>query len=180
MSDADVQAILDALKQMSPMPDDHVLEHDSELIDRYSRLIARLETAAGDQAEPGLIERLVNSFGLGDGFEVYWSTVHLIERYRSPTTYSVIQRGALSGAPGVRKWCCLLLGRRREPEDLEMLLACLVADEPQVVCEALQAIEMIGQRHQIKEAAARVQTLIGDPRPGVSNAAAEALQTLRR
>lgn len=178
MSEMELRAHLRALSKMSPMPDDDVLEGAPEQIDQYASLLEAIQQEIGSHFDPVVVEALVGSFGVGDGFEVYWSTVHLIEKFRNVSTYAVLRKEAIDGPAGVRKWCCLMLGRRRDPEDLPILLSCLHDSEPRVVHEALRAIRMIAQVHRIPEAIPQVQGLVDNPNASLATAAQDALKAL--
>jgi hypothetical protein len=69
-----VAECLRALEQLSPMPDDPVLEQHPERIDAYADLVATLGRQVGERFDPAVVRALAISFGLGDGFEVYWTT----------------------------------------------------------------------------------------------------------
>lgn len=175
----DLEAHLQALIDISPMPNDAALESDPERVDRYQRLIEAIGREIEDQPSARLVQVLADSFGLGDGFGVYWSTLHLIERIRGEATYEVVGRCAKEGSPGVRQWCCLILGRRRELTDLPIFLALLHDPEPKVVIESLQAIRMLAQRHEIPEAAPPTAALLQSVHSDIVEAARDALAALR-
>jgi HEAT repeat protein len=162
------------------MPDDLELEQHLDQIDAYAGLIETIGREVGERFDPAVVRALTYSFGLGDGFEVYWTTLHLIERFSGhQTTYALIQEAVAQGAAGVRKWGCFMLGRRRNPTDLPVLLSRLADPEPRVVVEALRAIERIAQEHDIAEAIPAVQPLIAHACPDIAIAAHEALASLR-
>jgi hypothetical protein len=160
------------------MPDDPVLEEHANRIDAYADLLEAIGRQVGEGFDPAVVRALLSSFGIGDGFEVYWTTLHLIERFRGPQTYALIQEGVARGAPGTRKWGCLLLGRRRDPADLPVLLGRLDDPDSRVVVEALRAIGLIAERHTITEAVPAVQPLTAHPRPDIARAARQALAFL--
>jgi hypothetical protein len=110
MEEAEIQRYVTALAELSPMPSDEVLENDTERINRYAAILQALE-AVDRQHDCRIVAALINSFGPGDGFEVYWSTVHLIEASRCIEAYHLIEQSLVTGSPGVRKWCSLLLAR---------------------------------------------------------------------
>jgi len=174
-----LSACLRALAQVSPMPDDPVLEQHPDQIDAYADLLETIGRQVGERFDPAVARALLSSFGIGDGFEVYWTTLHLIERFRGPQTYALIQEAVAQGAPGSRKWGCFMLGRRRDPADLPVLIGRLNDPEPRVVVEALRAIGLIAQRHTIAEAIPAVQSLTSHPRPDIANAAHEVVAALR-
>jgi len=177
MEEAEIQRYIAALEELSPMPSDEALENDTERIDRYAAILQAFEDMDG-QHDCRIVAALINSFGPGDGFEMYWSTVHLIEAAQCAETYRLIERSLVTGASGVRKWCCLLLGRKRNPANLDLLIARLEDPDAVVVYEALRAILKIGCDHPISAARAPVAALTTHPNPEIVSAAQEALATI--
>ncbi|HZC79916.1 MAG TPA: hypothetical protein VE258_19330, partial [Ktedonobacterales bacterium] len=165
-----------ALEDMSPMPDDDAPQMTAELVDRYAELVGEIARELDRRFDTRAVGALVRSFGLGDGFETYWPTVHVIERFsHSEETYALIRAGTGDDAPGVRLWCCLLLGRRRDLRDLPLFIACLDDTEERVVVQALSSIRMLAQIHPVPAAIPSVVALVADPRPAVAAAARDAL-----
>ncbi len=169
---------LDALRAISPMPSDEVLETDTELVDRYDELLRAIKAESDDASAPEVVRTLVYSFGLGDGFGTYWTNLHLIEKLANDETYRLIQQAAVEGPPGVRKWSCLLLGRRQDPGDVPFLISCLHDPEVEVLVQALRSLKMIARTHHIPEAIPYVKESLLHPQGKVSEAAAETLEAL--
>lgn len=116
---------------------------------------------------------------LGDGWEVYWSTLHLLEAYPDENTlYHLIQQASGSSHPGTRKWCCLLLGRRRSLEDVPLLLERLRDAIPAVRQQALSGIGMIAQRYPLPQAIPVVRELLSDEDKAIQKYAAKILAQL--
>jgi hypothetical protein len=160
------------------MPRDEALVNDTERIDRYASVLAAIEAAQAGTQQPldcRIVAALIASFGPGDGFETYWSTVHLIESAQCAEMEHLLRQGLASASVGTRKWCCLLVGRKRDPADLHLLLVRLADAEPLVVAEAVWAIRMIACNHPIPEAAASVGVLTNHSDPQVARAAHETL-----
>lgn len=179
MAQDTLDAYVQALERISPMPADEAPQMTADLVDRYAELVSAIARELDGRFEARAVGALVHAFGLGDGFETYWSTVHVIERCRpSEATSAVIRAGTSDVAPSVRKWCCLLLGRRRDPHDLPLLLARLDDAVERVVVEALSSIRLLAQAHSIPEAIPAVAVLVADPRPAVARAAHDTLQAL--
>ena len=180
MEEAEIQRYVSELDMLSPMPSDEALEDDPDRIERYTVILHALSPMreTGGQLDCRIVAALINSFGPGDGFESYWSTVHLIEASQCAETYHVIERSLVTGPSGVRKWCCLLLGRTRNPTILGLLIARLDDADPVVVYEALGAIRKIGCDHPIVAARAPVAALTTHPNPEIVSAAQETLATI--
>jgi hypothetical protein len=177
MEEVEIQQYIVALEELSPMPSDEALENDPERIDRYADILHDLKKPRETEGrlDCRIVEALINSFGPGDGFEVYWSTVHLIEAAQCVETYHLIELSLASGAPGVRKWCCFLLGRKRDPANLGLLIERLHDSDVVVVHEALGAIRKIGCDHPVSEAAPFVAGLTTHPNAEIVSAAQETL-----
>src|SRR5260370_35306358 len=104
------------------MPSDEELkelaEEGSHRLDTYAQLIQairqEIQTAFPAEALPILLDW----FGLGDGGEAYWPTLHLLEIYPDENTfYHLIQQASTSPHPGPRKWCYLSLRRPPSLDD---------------------------------------------------------------
>ena len=107
-----LSVLLAKLLALSPMPSNEELEALSEegslRLERYVELIQeiRQETEAAFPVE--VVSIRLSSFGVGDGFEAYWPTLHLIESFPDQhSLYSLIQKASKSPNPGTSKWCCL-------------------------------------------------------------------------
>ncbi len=179
-----LSVLLAKLLALSPMPSDEELEALSEegsrRLERYVELIQeiRQETEAAFPVE--VVSVLLSSFGVGDGFEAYWSTLHLIESFPDEhSLYSLIQKASKSPNPGTRKWCCLLLGRRRKIEDLPFLLDRLKDDVPAVRQEALYGISMLAQTYPVPQAIPKVTELLNDELASIREYAREVMAKLQ-
>jgi hypothetical protein len=62
-------ACLPSLAQLSPMPDDLVLEQHPDQIDAYAALLETIGWQVGERFDPAVVRALIYSFGTGDGFE---------------------------------------------------------------------------------------------------------------
>jgi hypothetical protein len=180
MEEAEIQRYIAALEELSPMPSDEALENEPKRLERYADVLHDLKVVreAEGQLDCRIVAALINSFGSGDGFEVYWSTVHLIEAAQCVETYHLIERSIAIGSSGVRKWCCLLLGRKRNPVDLSLMIARLEDADAVVVHEALGAIRKIGYNYPVPEAIASVAALTAHPNPEIVSAAQETLTAI--
>jgi hypothetical protein len=180
----DLEQALQVLHSISPMPDVDVAvdEIDAERIDLYDDLIEEIGALISEHADARIIKILANSFGLADGFGVFWGTLHLIERFGDdPDTYAVVQSCAKEGTPGVQEWCCFILGRRRDIADLPIFLALLQAPNSAVIVSALRSIEMLAQKHALPEAVAPVEAVLKTHQldSEIVDAANDALQVIR-
>jgi len=124
---------LEQLKKLSPMPSDtFLMEEDTgaELVDTYDKIIETLrEELRNTIIEPDLEKRVVqtlcNSFGLDSGFGIYWGALHLIEQLNPILWGPIVQASAVAGGDSCRYWCCFILARRRDRDDLPIFVTLL-------------------------------------------------------
>jgi hypothetical protein len=179
-----ISNLLGQLTATSPMPSDAaLLKDDNDLADRYDTLIEEIgqqftEERPSPAEEAQVVRVLADSFGLGGGMGVYWGTLHLIERCTPSIAYPVIRDRAVHGLPGSRYWCCFILGRRRDTEDLPLFLTLVNDDVPEVQAQALHALVMLAQAVSLTHIRARVQPLRDHPDAQVRKAAQGALDAI--
>src|SRR5260370_8351262 len=109
------------------MPSDEELiglpEEGSRRLDKYVELLKAIRQETTAEFPPEVVSVLLSSFGVEDGYEVYWTTVHLIETFPDEhLLYAFIQQATKSPNPGTRRWSCLFLVRRRSTNNLPFLL----------------------------------------------------------
>ncbi len=177
--------LLIALQAISPMPSDEELEEQLEegahRLETYAQLIEAIRQKVQTTFPAETIPLLLDSFGVGDGGEVYWSTLHLIETYPDEQTlYRLIQQACRSPHAGTRKWCCLLLGRRRSLEDVPYFLERLRDASPAVRQEALlYGIGSLARVHALPQAIPAVRELLHDENKALQKYAREILAQLQ-
>jgi HEAT repeat protein len=166
------------------MPSDEALLADEgALADRFDALIEEIshELSANtpDAAEEAEVVRVVaDSFGLGGGMGVYWGTLHLIERCRPSIALPIIQDRVIHGQAGSRRWCCFILGRRRNTADLPLFLALLNDSQSEVLAQALQSLAMLAQAADLKDVRPSVSPYLEHPDAEVRKAAQRAVETI--
>ncbi len=167
------------------MPSDEELvalpAEGSRRLDKYVELLEAIRQETKAEFPPEVVSVLLSSFGVGDGYEVYWTTVHLIESFPDEHLfYAFIQQATKSPNPGTRKWCCLLLGRRRSIDDLPFLLDRLKDEVPAVRTTALlYGIALLAQVYPLPQAIPVVAELLNDDQESVREYAREVMATLR-
>jgi HEAT repeat protein len=180
-----LSVLLAALQAISPMPSDEELvalpAEGSRRLDTYVELLEAIRQETKAEFPPEVVTVLVSSFGVGDGYEVYWTTVHLIESFPDEyVLYASIQQATKSPNPGTRKWCCFLLGRRRSIDDLPFLLERLKDEVPAVRTAALlDGIALLAQVYPLPQAIPVVAELLNDDQESVREHAQEVMATLR-
>ena len=180
-----LSVLLTELQAISPMPSDEELvalpEEGSRQLDKYVELLEEIWQETKAEFPPEVVPVLLASFGVGDGYEVYWTTVHLIESFPDEhVLYTFIQQATKSPNPGTRKWCCLLLGRRRSLDDLPFLLERLQDEVPAVRTAALlYGIALLAQAYPLPQAMPVVAELLNDEQASIREHAREIMATLR-
>src|SRR5260221_11980181 len=101
MSQDTLDSYVQSLEDMSPMPDDDAPQMTAELVDRYAELVGAIARELDYQFDARAVGALVRSFGLGDGFETYWATVHVILLRQKTPDFSPGDEGR-SGSPCAR------------------------------------------------------------------------------
>jgi HEAT repeat protein len=180
-----LSVLLAELQAISPLPSDEELvalpEAGSRRVDKYVELLEAIWQETKAEFPPEVVSVLLSSFGVGDGYEVYWTTVHLIECFPDEhILYTFIQQATTSPNPGTRKWGCLLLGRRRSLDDLPFLLERLKDEVPAVRTAALlYGIALLAQVYALPQAIPIVAELLSDEQESVREHAREVMATLR-
>jgi HEAT repeat protein len=180
-----LSVLLAKLEAMSPLPSDEELgalpEEGSRRLDDYVELLKAIKQETQAEFPLKTVSVLLLSFGVGDGYGAYWTTVHLIESFPDTSSlYTFIQQASKSPNPGTRKWCCLLLGRRRSIDDLPFLLERLKDEVPAVRLAALSyGISMLAQVYPLPQAIPVVTELLNDEEEAVRKCAQELMTTLR-
>jgi hypothetical protein len=176
--------LLNQLAAISPMPSDEALIAEEGVVaDRYDAIIEeigqQLSANTPNAAEEAEVVRvLADSFGLGGGMGIYWGTLHLIERCMPGIALPIIQDRAIHGQAGSRWWCCFILGRRRDINDLPLFLALLNDDHPEVQARALKSLAMLAQRTDLKDVRPSVSHYLEHPDAEVRKAAQRAVDSI--
>lgn len=183
MSLTHLRTLLDALRSISPLPDDEALANAPELIDQYAELLRGIAEDIDTQFVPEAVASVLQSFGVGDGYGAYWTAVHFIERGGGDAIYPLVRDAVRTGAPGTRKWGCLLLARRRDPQNLQLFLGCLADPETEVVAEAVGGIRLLALANRIPASVAqdivpRLRPLLSHPREAIAVEARDVLNAM--
>jgi HEAT repeat protein len=172
-----IEFLLQELDSLSPMPDDDSPGLTVERLKQYSEILDKLEPLIPDNIgsyKAPLIQALIHSFGYGDAYELYWSVIHLLERFPLELLHSQLREAIVVGERGARMWCVYMLGRQRNLDDLQVIISLLQDKEYRVQCNALLALSMLGDR----SAQPAMERLLADPHPEVRRAAAENIAAL--
>lgn len=127
------------LASISPMPDDDSPTLTETLLEEYAELIRKMGEIILIP-DKKIINQLFESFGYGDGYEVYWPTVHLIEKGKQDTVLKIARRFLKNGSPGSRLWAAIILGRTRSPKEAETLEGSLNDEAERVRAQALRGL----------------------------------------
>lgn len=178
MTHGDLEELLQILAEISPMPADddptlstHRLQRYSEAVERVHSLLNSNETVR----EQRLLDALMNSFGYGDAYELYWSTLHALEMFPLDMLRLALRHAIINAGPGARLWSAIMLGRQRNPDDLSLLIDSLSDAAHMVRYNALAAIGMIGNPSALDA----VKSLVNDPVKEVQIKARETVTKLQ-
>ena len=173
----DIEKLIQALTSVSPMPSDDDPELTPEKLDSYAELIQQilnvLRSSQLDE-ETRLIIPLLNSFGYGDGYGVYWLTLSALEKFPISILRPALGDALKNGERGTRMWCAIMLGRTRDPANSGILVSSLKDAEIKVRISALEALALI-RNLSSKEA---IKELYDDPVEEVRQSAIEAMSAL--
>jgi HEAT repeat protein len=153
----EVSILLAQLEEISPMPKDSDLTSD-DLV-KYEAIVRRLRTFDDNR----MIRPLIAAFGYGEGFEVYWMALHLLERFDVSDVDPPLIDALTSDSPGARMWSALMLGRKRNRAATSALITLLNDQMELVRHHAVLALSMI-DRSANKE---RISKLANDPSSSV-------------
>jgi hypothetical protein len=172
-----IDALLQALEELSPMPADDSPLMTVERLREYNELTQQIHKIAY-RAEAGrdtrLMELLIRSFGYGDAHGSYWTVVHTLEKYPAGILRQALRQAVHMGDPGARLWSAHMLGRQRNSEDIPVLIAALEDSEYEVRRNALEALAMIGDM----AAKPAMELLLSDPVEEVRKLARECIDAL--
>jgi len=175
-------ALVTELQTISPMPDDEILDRlplEAHLLDKLETILMALQQETQGEYPIELISPLLQVFGAGEGNEVYWSIVHLLEKYpKEEELYPIVQQTTRNANAGTRMWSCLVLGRRRDKEDEPFFVERLQDEVANVRENALIGINMLAQRYDMKHLVPVVSPLLEDEDSGVRTESADVLKML--
>jgi HEAT repeat protein len=174
VTDDHASQLLHQLAELSPMPSDDDPDLTSERLDAYVDVLTEIGHLFEHGVDPRFIRPLIHSFGYGDGYEVYWDTVSLLEQFPHEIVRPALHEALRSSERGARKWAAHILGRARDPHDVMALVSALQDPEWEVRYNALQALSMIGD----KSAQAAMERLFEDPVEEVRRAARRYVEAL--
>ena len=161
-----VEDIISQLRNLSPMPEDS--EVTGEQLTKYDSLVNML----AQYEDRRCIKPLIESFGYGNGHGVYWSVVHLLERFTVQEIDPILLEGLHNHNPGTRMWSALMLGRSENRSAVPDLLRLLDDNKELVRAEAIIALG----RFQVEDIRKRLLKLNDDPSVEVQAALKTVLQ----
>lgn len=136
MTDLQIDELIFELSRISPMPDDSTVTQ--AVLDKYRFTVEALARYAGQDKR--IIEPLVNSFGTGEGFGLFWSALHALEKFPVSDTLAPLKRGLHAPSAGVRRWSILLLERCGDDELAAIALAATNDAHESVRCEGIRIL----------------------------------------
>lgn len=182
----DVHYIKQRLLQFIPMPSDKEIEllyyNGTNILKGYYEVLQEIEKSKaefGSKEVEEIIPDLIRTFGIDEGGEVFWTTVHLIESFRFICDIFPAIRTECNGMyPGARKWGCLLLARLSDPRDIPILIQCLDDPFPQVRYEALHGLTYYSDPSLLKNYQAKIEHFSLDENVNMQDVAKELLKKL--
>jgi HEAT repeat protein len=160
--------LLSELKNISPMPDD--VELNEAILKKYEKLIRDIILLK----DPRFITPLVNSFGYGEGFGLYWSVLHFLEEFTVEQVDPILIKCLRFGEKGPKMWAAYMLGRSRNTDAVNILINLLNDENELTRVNTAIALGMIGEskvRHFLEKS-------LNDPSERVRDAVKKALENL--
>lgn len=173
----ELKELLIRLERLSPMPDDDSPELTVDRLREYENVIRQLEENVMHEKErdPSLVMPLLVSFGYGDGFGLYWATLHLLEKFPLAVLQPALREAVLNGHKGTRRWAVYMIGRLRDSNDVSIMETALEDPADEVRYHALMALQMIGDPIALPA----MEALLQDDSPLVRRAAQKYTSQLR-
>lgn len=165
---SDIDKLINRLVVLSPMPND--LELSDKQLEDYAEIISELAQLVVDQTD--VIKPLINSFGYGEGYEIYWSTVHLLEKLDQAQVDKELMTVLEHGAPGPCMWAALMLGRSRNKDAVPLLIERLSDQHELMRANCINALAMIDLDGSIEV----IRRMENDDSPEVRRLVAEILK----
>lgn len=134
MMDKKLVGLIEELKTISPMPEDEKLTQ--ELLVKYETILTELS----GYRDSSIITPLIESFGYGNAYELYWMTLHLLEKLDLDKLYRTLLEKIDNGEKGSRLWSAYMLMRFRNPDAAPVITKLL--DDPNELIRA-QALETL-------------------------------------
>lgn len=165
-----ISKLMENLQELSPMPRDEELVSEEELVIKYQEVVMELyENSSLITLDS--IPDLLNAFGLGTGFGLYWNILHILEHF----PWEVLEPKLISALdnrnPGTRMWALTILRRGKSKNALPAIEGLLNDPENMVRAEATLSLGVIGGRQMIP----LINRMSQDPSREVRAAAEEIL-----
>lgn len=171
--DDSIDTLVGRLANISPMPPDEEVSEESLI--EYEDVIHSLEQHQ-NRLDDDSLQVVVDSFGYGTGFGLYWSTVSLLEGTDYQRLVPILIKATAQKNPGIRMWAAILLGRTRD-KTYTQYISKLLGDEMTLVrLYALIALGLLSDE-SVKE---RVKEMLKDPSDEVRSRAEKLFQKLNR
>lgn len=183
MNELTLVDLIDQLHRLTPMPSDKEIEYlyideGIDVTSAYYEVVSRIAQVKNDMTpndSKSIVTALIRTFGIDEGFEVYWNALHTIELFPADIIYPIIRAGCQGTQAGSRKWCCLLLARLRDPDDIPLIVRNLKHPITQVRSQALMCLGYYPVFQVIKDYKPQLMTLLNDEDEDIQKAAIEFL-----
>ncbi len=166
-----ISILMKNLQKLSPMPKDEELISEEALLKEYQEVVMELYENSSLITSDNIPD-LLNAFGLGTGFGLYWNLLHILEQF----PWGVLEPKLISALdnnnPGTRMWALTILGRGKSKTALPAIEGLLNDPESMVRVEAILSLGMIGGPKMIPV----INRMSQDPSEEVRAAAEEILE----
>ncbi len=135
---AKIDDLINELSKISPMPDDNTLT--PEVLQDYEVIVSELALLK----DPKCILPLIKSFGYGEAWGLYWTTLHLLEEFAVEQVDLLLIESLSTEGKGTRMWAAYMLGRSRNIQAVDGLINLLKDPNELVRYNAATALGMIG------------------------------------
>ena len=160
-----VANLMQELQCLSPMPRDELLVDEEICLERYQEVVTELYDLSILVTSDD-IPTLLNAFGLGTGFGLYWTLLHILEQFSWEDLEPNLILALQNNNPGTRMWAISILRRGRSQNALSAIENLLDDPEELIRAEAVSALGVIGGE-KMKPI---IESMMKDPSPEVRSA----------
>jgi HEAT repeat protein len=144
MTDAEhVAVLMENLQDLSPIPRDELLLDEELRLTQYQEIVTELYDNS-EFVTSNHIPTLLNAFGLGSGFGLYWTVLHILEQLPWEDLEPNLISALRSSNPGTRMWATSMLRRGKSKNALSAIENLLDDPEELIRVEAVLALGVIG------------------------------------
>jgi hypothetical protein len=136
MSDR-LNELIAQLENLSPMLEDKHLSE--QVLIEYERIV----TEISNYKDPAVISPIVNSFGYGEGFGLFWTAMQFLETFEPKDLNAILLNAIVAGERGSRLWATRMLMRARNYDAIPKVVTLLDDPNAQIRVQALRALSVL-------------------------------------